>query len=141
MPAAKKLTQTEQNLDDVMQKLASVEKRRLDLVKQREVLVTQLFELMKKLRVSTKAEYGLVAEIVRPEGKTVRFIDPVSFRNLVPDDETFFSCIKVLIEKAQEALAKKDFDKIVQITPPKPGEEKLEIRLVDAKPSKKGSHG
>jgi len=127
-----------ENLERLLKTLASIEKRFSKLSEERDFMTDELFAIMKKLRITTAASEDLVAEIIRPAGRATKFIDPRDLWKVIHDEDKFFACVKVMIEKTKEAISNDDFSKIVVVHPGEYGEETIKIRLGNRKeiPSK-----
>ena len=89
--------------------------------------LSELYDLMKRGRVTEFSGERAYATLYRPAGRASTIIDPQGFRRLVKDDKEFYSAIKVSVTEAKAVLPQKQLATISTTIPASVGEETVKV--------------
>jgi len=122
-------------LDGMLFNIAAREETIIAMSAQVSQMREEAFKEMKRLGLKEHKNSRVEAAIVRPAGRSKTEIDPREFHEAVIDDDVFYASISVSVSKAKEHLSGKELNNVATVTPAKPGDPMLKLKIIpEAKP-------
>ncbi len=117
-------------LDGMLHSIAAKEETIIAMSAQVVSMREEAFKEMKRLGLKEHKNGRVEAAIVRPAGRSKTEIDAREYHEAVIDDDIFYDSITVSVSKAKEHLSGKELNNVATVTPAKPGDPMLKLKII-----------